>query len=91
MEAAEQYALAIDLGTGGPKVGLVSLTGRLAWFEHLRVETRVLPDGGAEQDAGEWWELDHRRCAARRLRAVPSSRPRATLSRSPASGRVGAG
>ena len=57
MEAADHFALAIDLGTGGPKVGLVSLTGRLEWFEHLRVETRVLPDGGAEQDAGQWWEL----------------------------------
>jgi xylulokinase len=57
MDAAEQHALAVDLGTGGPKVGLVSLTGKLAWFEHLRVETRALPDGGAEQDAEEWWEL----------------------------------
>jgi xylulokinase len=51
------YALAVDLGTGGPKVGLVSLTGELAWFEHLRVQTRVTPDGGAEQDADEWWRL----------------------------------
>ncbi|HEX6712548.1 MAG TPA: FGGY-family carbohydrate kinase [Thermoleophilaceae bacterium] len=57
MEAAEHYALAVDLGTGGPKVGLVSLTGKLAWFEHLRVHTRTTPDGGAEQDAAEWWEL----------------------------------
>jgi xylulokinase len=57
MEAAETYALAVDLGTGGPKVGLVSLSGRLAWFEHLRVETRTTADGGAEQSADEWWEL----------------------------------
>jgi xylulokinase len=57
MEAAEHCALAVDLGTGGPKIGLVSLTGRLAWFEHVRVETRVTDDGGAEQDAGEWWEI----------------------------------
>ena len=54
---SDQFALAVDLGTGGPKVGLVSLTGRLAWFEHLRVETSATPDGGAEQDAAEWWEL----------------------------------
>jgi sugar (pentulose or hexulose) kinase len=26
----ERFVLAIDLGTGGPKVGLVSLTGRVA-------------------------------------------------------------
>ena len=57
MDAADQYALAIDLGTGGPKVGLVSLTGRLEWFEHLRVETRGTDDGAAEQDAEEWWQL----------------------------------
>jgi xylulokinase len=57
VDAAEHYALAVDLGTGGPKVGLVSLTGKLAWFEHSRVETRVTEDGGAEQDAGEWWQL----------------------------------
>ena len=78
MEAAEHYALAVDLGTGGPKVGLVSLTGRLEWFEHLRVDTRPLPDGGAEQDAGEWWELV---CgAARRALAsgvVPAERVQA--------------
>lgn len=73
MEAAEHYALAIDLGTGGPKVGLVSLTGRLEWFEHLRVETRVLPDGGAEQDPGEWWELVTG--AARRALASGAVRP----------------
>jgi xylulokinase len=57
MDAGAHYALAVDLGTGGPKVGLVSLTGRLEWFEHLRIETVTTPDGGAEQDAGEWWEL----------------------------------
>ena len=57
MDPAAHYALAVDLGTGGPKVGLVSLGGRLEWFERLRVETRATPDGGAEQDAGEWWEL----------------------------------
>ena len=57
MEADDRYALAIDLGTGGPKIGLVSLSGQLAWFEHLPVETQTLPDGGAEQSAAEWWEL----------------------------------
>ena len=50
-----QFVLAVDLGTGGPKVGLVSLTGRLAWQSHTPVETRLLPGGGAVQDAGEWW------------------------------------
>lgn len=53
----ERFVLAVDLGTGGPKVGLVSLTGRIAWQEHLLVATRHLPGGGAVQDAGEWWRL----------------------------------
>ena len=57
MDASEQYALAIDLGTGGPKIGLVSLTGKLGWFEHLRVETTAREDGAAEQDADEWWRI----------------------------------
>jgi xylulokinase len=57
VDAAEHYALAVDLGTGGPKVGIVSLSGRLEWFEHLRVETETTADGGAEQSADEWWEL----------------------------------
>jgi xylulokinase len=52
-----QYALAIDLGTGGPKVGLVPLAGRTAWREHLPVPTIRGPDGAVEQDAEQWWEL----------------------------------
>jgi xylulokinase len=53
----ERFVLAIDLGTGGPKIGLVSLTGRVAWHDHCPVATRLLPGGGAVQDAAEWWEL----------------------------------
>jgi xylulokinase len=52
-----RYALAIDLGTGGPKVGLVSLRGEIAWTEHLRVQTELLPGGGAVQDPAVWWDL----------------------------------
>ena len=40
MRPDQQYFLAVDLGTGGPKVGLVSLTGVIACSEHLPVETR---------------------------------------------------
>src|SRR5262249_42849081 len=49
--------LAVDLGTGGPKVGLVRLRGEVLWHEHQPVETRWLPGGGATQDAAAWWEL----------------------------------
>jgi xylulokinase len=49
--------LAVDLGTGGPKVGFVSVTGEVAWQDHVPVRTRWLDGGGAVQDAGEWWTL----------------------------------
>jgi xylulokinase len=53
----DQFVLAVDLGTGGPKVGLVSLTGAIACSEHLPVETRRGPGGAATQDADAWWQL----------------------------------
>ncbi len=52
-----RLVVAIDLGTGGPKVGFVSLTGKVAWQDHVAVDTHWLPNGGAEQDAGEWWQV----------------------------------
>lgn len=54
---AERYVLAIDLGTGGPKVGFVSYTGTVAWRDHVAVETQYGPDGAATQDAGSWWKI----------------------------------
>ena len=63
----DRWVLAVDLGTGGPKVGLVSLTGAIAWHEHQAVDTRFGPGGEATQDADRWWELV--RDAARRALA----------------------
>ena len=60
-----RWVLAVDLGTGGPKVGLVSTRGEQAVVEHLGVATRVLPGGGSVQDAAGWW--DAVRSAARRV------------------------
>ena len=54
---AEPLVLAIDLGTGGPKVGFVTVTGRAVWQDHLAVETRWPGGGAALQDAGEWWRI----------------------------------
>lgn len=51
----DQHILAIDLGTGGPKVALVDLRGRIVAHE---VETTSLildPPDGAEQDPADWW------------------------------------
>jgi xylulokinase len=57
MTVDELLVLAVDLGTGGPKVGFVSLTGRVAWQDHVTVETEWLPGGGAIQDAEAWWTV----------------------------------
>jgi xylulokinase len=54
--ASEQFALTVDLGTSGLKVGLVSLAGAIAWHEHVPLSTRVDGDA-ATQDAALWWEL----------------------------------
>lgn len=48
--------LAIDLGTGGPKVALVSLAGDIVGSEHARVEPRVGADGSGVQDPERWWD-----------------------------------
>ncbi len=55
-ERENRFVLAVDLGTGGPKVGLVSLTGKLAWQDHIQIPTRSVGHAGAVQDANKWWE-----------------------------------
>jgi xylulokinase len=50
------WILAVDLGTGGPKVGAVGLDGRLLARHHAPVPTLATPDGGYEQDVGSWWD-----------------------------------
>lgn len=54
---AQRVVLAVDLGTGGPKVGLVSTRGEVLWWRHWPVETHRGPGGAATQDAAEWWRL----------------------------------
>ncbi len=51
----KKYVLAIDIGTGGPKVGLVDQEGRVASSASAAVQLFFLPDGGAEHDPAEWW------------------------------------
>ena len=52
----DAYVLAVDLGTGGPKVALVSPRGRIVAHAYVHVPLRLLVDGGAEQDPALWWE-----------------------------------
>ncbi len=57
------YVLAVDLGTGGPKVAVISATGRIVSHATEPVTLHLLDGGGAEQDPREWWSAI---CAASR-------------------------
>jgi xylulokinase len=48
--------LGVDLGTGGPKVALVSATAAIVAHAFEPVGLTLLDGGGAEQDPGEWWD-----------------------------------
>jgi xylulokinase len=48
-------SLAIDLGTSGPKVALVSTEGEILGCEFEPNSFDLLPNGGAEQCPDDWW------------------------------------
>jgi len=48
--------LAVDLGTSGMKVALVTLRGEVLGLESQGVKLHLTPDGGAEQSPDEWWQ-----------------------------------
>lgn len=50
------WILAVDLGTGGPKVGAVGLDGTLLGRTFSAVATVDTPDGGREQHVEQWWQ-----------------------------------
>lgn len=52
----EKLILAIDLGTSGMKVALISVSGKVLGWEAEPVRLILTPDGGAEQSPGEWWQ-----------------------------------
>lgn len=49
------WVLAVDLGSGGPKVGAVDLDGNLLATAFTAVPTIHTDDGGSEQDVHLWW------------------------------------
>ncbi len=57
MSEQSELAIAIDLGTGGPKVALVTFDGEVLCHEVHHVTTDFGADGAATQDAGAWWSL----------------------------------
>lgn len=50
-----ECVLAIDLGTGGPKVALVAVDGTTVAWSSAPVSTWFIDGGGAEQDPNEMW------------------------------------
>lgn len=55
MTPLESHILAIDLGTSGCKVGLVSLTGKVVAWAFRPVQLMVVEKVGAEQNPEDWW------------------------------------
>jgi len=67
--------LAVDLGTSGPKVGLVTPEGEVLAYEFEATPVMLLPGGGAEQSADVWWDAitrATRRLLARQLAPIDS-------------------
>jgi xylulokinase len=69
----EPCILAIDLGTSGPKVALVSTAGAVIGCEIEAVDLLLLPGGGAEQRPADWWAAIG--AASRRLLATAAVAP----------------
>lgn len=51
----EKLILALDHGTSGMKVALITISGEVLGWESEPVRLILTPDGGAEQDPNEWW------------------------------------
>lgn len=51
----QDVVLAVDLGTSGPKVGLVDHCGQVIGSEFEPTPISLLPGGGAEQAPDDWW------------------------------------
>jgi len=54
--AEDTYVLAVDLGTGGPKVAVLAATGRVIAHAFRAVGVDLSHDGGAEQSPRAWWD-----------------------------------
>lgn len=51
----EPLILAVDFGTSGMKVALITVSGKVVGWETEPVQLLITPDGGAEQSPDEWW------------------------------------
>ena len=51
----EPIILAVDLGTSGMKVALITVSGKVLGWEAEPLQLMLMPDGGVEQSPDEWW------------------------------------
>jgi xylulokinase len=56
VESTSPHVLAVDLGTGGPKVAVLASTGRVVAHAFRAVGIDLTDDGGAEQSPTAWWD-----------------------------------
>jgi xylulokinase len=56
VESTTPHVLAVDLGTGGPKVAVLAATGRIVAHAFQAVGIELTDDGGAEQSPQAWWD-----------------------------------
>jgi xylulokinase len=70
---SERFALAVDLGSGALKVGVLSLEGGVVAAAQAPLSTQRAPGGVAVQDGAHWWELV-RELSGQVLAAVPRDR-----------------
>src|SRR5829696_466069 len=52
----EKLILAVDLGTSGMKVALITISGRVLGWESEPLRLIITPAGGTEQSPEEWWQ-----------------------------------
>jgi xylulokinase len=71
----EPLILAVDLGTSGMKVALITVSGKVLGWEAEPVRLLITPDGGAEQAPDEWWQA-FLSAAGRLLKRQPDAGPR---------------
>ncbi len=53
--STEPILLAVDLGTSGMKVALITVSGKVLGWESEPLRLMLTPDGGVEQSPDEWW------------------------------------
>jgi xylulokinase len=54
--SADEYVVALDLGTSGVKAAVFSVRGECVASAVERYPLHVLGDGGVEQDPADWWD-----------------------------------